>query len=213
MTTPNIDLLLSDITFRRGWLAKMLEVTVHNGDDTRFDAVSLVDLIIEIRALRKERDEARKDAARVREASPSLHAAASDLRHMANGGSCSTDTLNAHADALLDYARTDTRFDAVNIVDLIDEVRALREERDEAVKRRREIDDEAFDYAEQIETLKTQIAAERAVIEAAKRQADAGRRWETCTCGGRCAHEINYEMACSDTDFAVSTLRALEGDA
>jgi hypothetical protein len=55
--------------------------------------------------------------------------------------------------------------------------------------------------------------AEAAVIEAAKRQADAGRRWETCTCGGRCAHEINYEMACSDTDFAVSTLRALEGDA
>ena len=55
--------------------------------------------------------------------------------------------------------------------------------------------------------------AERAVIEAAKRQADAGRRWETCTCGGRCAHEINYEMACSDTDFSVSTLRALEGDA
>jgi hypothetical protein len=52
-----------------------------------------------------------------------------------------------------------------------------------------------------------------AVIEKAKRQADAGRRWETCTCGGRCAHEINYEMACSDTDFAVSTLRAVEGDA
>jgi hypothetical protein len=29
------------------------------------------------------------------------------------------------------------------------------------VKRRREIDDEAFDYAEQIETLKTQLAAAR----------------------------------------------------
>ncbi len=52
-----------------------------------------------------------------------------------------------------------------------------------------------------------------AVIEKAKLQADAGRRWETCTCGGRCAHEINYEIACSDTDFAVSTLRALEWDA
>ena len=61
------------------------------------------------------------------------------------------------------------------------------------------------------ETLLTPESA--AVIEKAKRQADAGRRWETCTCGGRCAHEINYEMACSDTDFAVSTLRALEGDA
>jgi 8-oxo-dGTP pyrophosphatase MutT (NUDIX family) len=61
MTTPNIDLLLSDITFRRGWLAKMLEVTVHDGDDTRFDAVSIVDLIHEIRALRQQRDEARKE--------------------------------------------------------------------------------------------------------------------------------------------------------
>jgi hypothetical protein len=59
MNTPNIDLLLSDITFRRGWLAKMLEVTVHDGDDTRFDAVSIVDLIHEIRALRQQRDEAR----------------------------------------------------------------------------------------------------------------------------------------------------------
>jgi hypothetical protein len=58
MNTPNIDLLLSDITFRRGWLAKMLEVTVHDGDDTRFDAVSIVDLIHEIRALRQQRDEA-----------------------------------------------------------------------------------------------------------------------------------------------------------
>jgi hypothetical protein len=35
----------------------------------------------------------------------------------------------------------------------------LTRERDAAVKRRREIDDEAFDYAEQIETLKTQLAA------------------------------------------------------
>jgi len=62
MNTPNIDLLLSDIiTFRRGWLAKMLEVTVHDGDDTRFDAVSIVDLIHEIRALRQQRDEARKE--------------------------------------------------------------------------------------------------------------------------------------------------------
>jgi hypothetical protein len=59
--------------------------------------------------------------------------------------------------------------------------------------------------------------AEAAVIEAAKRQADAGRRWETHSCdsyeGGQCAHEINYERACNDTDFAVTTLRALEGDA
>jgi uncharacterized protein with PhoU and TrkA domain len=61
MTTPNIDLLLSDITFRRGWLAKMLEVTVHDGDDTRFDAVSIVDLIDEVRALREERDAAGKE--------------------------------------------------------------------------------------------------------------------------------------------------------
>ena len=37
----------------------------------------------------------------------------------------------------------------------------LTRERDEAVKRRREIDDEAFDYAEQIETLRTQLAAAR----------------------------------------------------
>ena len=65
MNTPNIDLLLSDITFRRGWLAKMLEVTVHDGDDTRFDAVSIVDLIHEIRALRQQRDEARRDAERL----------------------------------------------------------------------------------------------------------------------------------------------------
>ena len=62
MNTPNIDLLLSDITFRRGWLAKMLEVTVHDGDDTRFDAVSIVDLIHEIRALREQRDEAQARA-------------------------------------------------------------------------------------------------------------------------------------------------------
>jgi hypothetical protein len=77
------------------------------------DHAKVRDLLIDFRdridILTRERDEARKDAARVREASPSLHAAASDLRHMANGGSCSTDTLNAHADALLDYASTDTR--------------------------------------------------------------------------------------------------------
>jgi hypothetical protein len=64
-----------------------------------------------------------------------------------------------------------------------------------------------------VESLAAKREAEAAVIEKAKLQSDAGRRWETCTCGGRCAHEINYEMACSDTDFAVSTLRALEGDA
>jgi hypothetical protein len=43
---------------------------------------------------------------------------------------------------------------------------ALTRERDEAVKRRREIDDEAFDYAEQIETLRTQLAAARVVDDA-----------------------------------------------
>jgi uncharacterized protein involved in exopolysaccharide biosynthesis len=90
MNTPNIDLLLSDIEFRQGRAAKMLEVTVYDGDDTRFDAVS--------------------------------------------------------------------------IVDLIHEIRALRQQRDEAVKRRREIDDEAFDYAEQIETLRTQLAAARELM-------------------------------------------------
>jgi hypothetical protein len=122
MNTPNIDLLLSDITFRRGWLAKMLEVTVHDGDDTRFDAVS--------------------------------------------------------------------------IVDLIHEIRALREQRDEAVKRRREIDDEAFDYAEQIETLKTQLAAARTAIEVAKTFFQTPR--------------LVSEAALKD---AVLTIRALEGDA
>jgi tRNA A37 N6-isopentenylltransferase MiaA len=61
MNTPNIDLLLSDITFRRGRAAQVLEVTVHDGDDTRFDAVSIVDLIDEVRALQKERDETRKE--------------------------------------------------------------------------------------------------------------------------------------------------------
>ena len=106
MTTPNIDLLLSDITFRRGSLAKMLEVTVHDGDDTRFDSVS--------------------------------------------------------------------------IVDLIHEIRALRQQRDEAVKRRREIDDEAFDYAEQIETLRTQLAAASTVTDAmVERAAKAWYEHET----------------------------------
>ena len=126
MNTPNIDLLLSDITFRRGWLAKMLEVTVHDGDDTRFDAVS--------------------------------------------------------------------------IVDLIHEIRALRQQRDEAVKRRREIDDEAFDYAEQIETLRTQLAAARAVIEAAKALRDSvtNRQWV---------------VANDRLEDAVDALRALERDA
>jgi 8-oxo-dGTP pyrophosphatase MutT (NUDIX family) len=93
MTTPNIDLLLSDITFRNGIRAESVVVTVHNGDDTQFAVVALRDLI--------------------------------------------------------------------------DEVRALREQRDAAVKRRREIDDEAFDYAEQIETLKTQLAAARELMEEA----------------------------------------------
>jgi len=44
---------------------------------------------------------------------------------------------------------------------MADRLTTLTRERDEAVKRRREIDDEAFDYAEQIETLRTQLAAAR----------------------------------------------------
>ena len=57
MTTPNIDLLLSDIEFRQGRAAKMLEVTVYDGDlVTRFDVVDIVDLIDEVRALREQRD-------------------------------------------------------------------------------------------------------------------------------------------------------------
>jgi len=126
MNTPNIDLLLSDITFRRGWLAKMLEVTVHDGDDTRFDAVSIVDLIDELRALRKERDALTMHMNQV---------------HDTLGGTDTVLTLEAAQHVVF--------------------------ERDEAVKRRREIDDEAFDYAEQIETLKTQLAAARELMEEA----------------------------------------------
>jgi hypothetical protein len=47
------------------------------------------------------------------------------------------------------------------IAAILNHIDALTRERDEAVKRRREIDDEAFDYAEQIETLRTQLAAAR----------------------------------------------------
>ena len=56
MTTPNIDLLLSDITFRNGIRAESVVVTVHNGDDTQFAVVSLGKLIDEVRALREQRD-------------------------------------------------------------------------------------------------------------------------------------------------------------
>jgi hypothetical protein len=56
----------------------------------------------------------------------------------------------------------------------------LTRERDEAVKRRREIDDEAFDYAEQIETLRTQLAAARTVTDAmVERAAKASYEHET----------------------------------
>ncbi len=60
MTTPNIDLLLSDIWFRRGYSAQSLEVTVRDGlvDDTRFATVSMGALINEVRATRAERDAA-----------------------------------------------------------------------------------------------------------------------------------------------------------
>jgi hypothetical protein len=104
MTTPNIDLLLSDITFRRGWLAKMLEVTVHDGDDTRFDAVSIVDLIDEVRALRKERDEARKDAARLADVICAALDAPIDLGELAG---------HSEGDAFRDgYELARTRIDA-----------------------------------------------------------------------------------------------------
>ena len=59
MNTPNIDLLLGDITFRRGYAAQLLEVTVHDGDDTWFAAIALGNLIDEVRALREERNEVR----------------------------------------------------------------------------------------------------------------------------------------------------------
>jgi hypothetical protein len=49
---------------------------------------------------------------------------------------------------------------------IVEHYETLTRERDEAVKRRREIDDEAFDYAEQIETLRTQLAAARVVDDA-----------------------------------------------
>jgi hypothetical protein len=42
-----------------------------------------------------------RPAAPTGEAAETLHAAASDLRHVANGGSCAPETLLAHADALL----------------------------------------------------------------------------------------------------------------
>jgi len=61
MNTPNIDVLLSDITFRRSYAVQSIEVTVHDGDDTQFASVSLGDLIDEVRALRKELDETRKE--------------------------------------------------------------------------------------------------------------------------------------------------------
>jgi multidrug resistance efflux pump len=141
MNTPNIDVLLSDITFRRSYAVQSIEVTVHDGDDTQFASVSLGDLI--------------------------------------------------------------------------DEVRALREQRDKAVKRRREIDDEAFDYAEQIETLRTQLAAERAVIEAAKAQESELHRLLELGVNERPDAHICLEFARSKSGMkeAVRALRALEGDA
>ena len=48
--------------------------------------------------------------------------------------------------------------------DILNHISTLTRERDEAVKRRREIDDEAFDYAEQIETLRTHLAAARVLL-------------------------------------------------
>jgi uncharacterized protein with PhoU and TrkA domain len=53
---------------------------------------------------------------------------------------------------------------ALEVIRLRAEIATLTRERDEAVKRRREIDDEAFDYAEQIETLKNQLAAARELM-------------------------------------------------
>jgi hypothetical protein len=52
--------------------------------------------------------------------------------------------------------------------EIVSYIDTLTRERDEAVKRRREIDDEAFDYAEQIETLKTQLASARELMEFAR---------------------------------------------
>ena len=84
---------------------------------------------------------------------------------------------------------------------ILDEFATLTRERDAAVKRRREIDDEAFDYAEQIETLRTQLAAARAVIEAAKAFRDS-------------AHvSSEWHTAIDRLEDAVDALRALEGDA
>jgi hypothetical protein len=56
MNAPNIDLLLSDITFRNGIRAESFVVTVHNGDDTQFAVIALRDLIDEVRALREQLD-------------------------------------------------------------------------------------------------------------------------------------------------------------
>jgi chromosome segregation ATPase len=81
-----------------------------------------------------------------------------------------------------------------------EQIDTLTRERDEAVKRRREIDDEAFDYAEQIETLRTQLAAARAVIEAAKALRDS-------------ATNQQWVVANGILKPAVDALRALEGDA
>ena len=46
-----------------------------------------------------------------------------------------------------------------NAADLASIARSTRAERDAAVRRRREIDDEAFEYAEQIESLTARLAA------------------------------------------------------
>jgi hypothetical protein len=89
----------------------------------------------------------------------------------------------------------------------------LTRERDEAVKRRREIDDEAFDYAEQIETLRTQLAAAREVIEFARIELGGEERDGS--------EHTHWCVACDDhvdgnhvvRNMLVAALRALEEDA
>jgi uncharacterized protein with PhoU and TrkA domain len=81
MTTSNIDLLLSDITFRNGIKAESVVVTVHNGDDTQFAVVALRDLIDEVRALREQRDALKTQLASAREL---MEEAANDIWYMVN---------------------------------------------------------------------------------------------------------------------------------
>lgn len=66
------------------------------------------------------------------EEAETLHAAASDLRHIANGGSCAPETLLAHADALLAQAtalaalRKESQTCAEDLCDAWEEIRRLR---------------------------------------------------------------------------------------